>query len=136
MLNFLNEHSLLNNIRVAAIEKLEEEYGVDSIIIKNTRKIFDILIDDVFTETGDYSTSDVCLPINIIKCYFDDYMLEVKSDGFYSLYYNHFSHDMVDEQNGRMMEFDGFVEILRKRGLAYPKECPYKDAKLYILDLE
>ena len=136
LLNFLNQHGLLNNIRTAIIEGLEESKIENLPLIEHTCKIFDVLIDDVFTERDSYFINTVSYPCGIVLCYLKGYMLSINDKGFYGLYIGHRGLNMVWEQKGNEMEFDDFHEILRIRKLAYPDECEYKDASLYILNIE
>ena len=137
LLIFLNEHNLLNNIRTSVIENLMEFGNEDSPLIKYTRKIFDVLIDDVFTKFDSYYTNPNAYNDGIVVCYFSGYMLSINGNGTYYLHKNNGRcYGIVREQKGKSMKFDDFVQILRDRKLAYPEECTYEDASLYILNIE
>ena len=72
LLVFLDEHGLLNNIRESVIEHLIDCRDEDDILVEYTRKIFDVLTDDVFTKTGSYLTDTVDLKYGLVLCYFNN----------------------------------------------------------------
>ena len=133
--SFLKNSNLLNDMRVAVMDELQEDKNTQDSLLENTIKIFDILDEKLLDKPFDYFINSEKEPFGIVICCFNKQKLIIQGDGLYELYPGNDVQYTSKKQKIRKMKFDELETKLIKNGLAKTRQCSYEDASLYILEI-
>ena len=135
IINFLEKNDFLNDIRHVIIENLKQGDGKYKDLMENTSKILNVLNDDMFFNKCDYFINRSAIPNGVVICYFKDYKMTIEGNGLYGLYKSK-GDEWVSQHKKSKMKFNKFTKLLSEKDLLKTKQCSYKDANLYILNIE